>query len=57
MIRVTLTIELSLWWGADEAWAMGGGDLVRALCMEDADDLVDQAKWKIEKVETEGITP
>ena len=51
MIRITLTIDLSDFWGADDAWSDGGEGAVRELCMEDIGALIEEAKWKIEKIE------
>lgn len=53
-IRVTLTLILPEFWGADDAWECGGPAAVKDLIYEDVlafiDD-VNEANWKIEKVE------
>ena len=51
-VRITLKIApLPDWWGADQAWDEGGKRSVRELVMEDLVALIDDAVWKIEKVE------
>jgi hypothetical protein len=52
MIRVTLTVDMPEWWGAETAFAEGGEAAVKELCQEDIFALVEDATWKIEERES-----
>lgn len=51
MIRVTLTLDMPDWWGADESWADGGAGQVKELVKEDVQAFAEDATWTVEKVE------
>jgi len=46
-VRVTLTLDLPDWWGADEAWEIGGANYVKELIEEDVSAFVEDAAWTI----------
>lgn len=50
MIRVTLTLDMPEFWGADDTYAQGRGEAVRNLVMEDVEAFAQQAAWQIRKV-------
>lgn len=50
-IRVIIESTLPDWWGADEAFATGGNEMIKELVLEDLSAFVEDAKWIITKVE------
>lgn len=50
MIRVTMTIDLAEWWGADQAMDDGGEAAVIGLLHEDMYAVFEDAMFKIEKI-------
>ncbi len=47
-IKITLTIEPSDLWGADEFYKDGGDRAIKEMAMEDLNAFIEEAKWKIE---------
>lgn len=50
MVRVTYTIDLPEWWGADECYRDGGHVAVVDLIQEDTVAFLDGGTWTVEMV-------
>lgn len=46
-VRVELKLTLPDWWGADDAFEMGGPDLVKEIILEDLSAFAEDAAWDI----------
>lgn len=52
-VRVTLSLVLPEWWGADEFWEDGGAPAVQAAVYDDLSAFADEAVWEVKKVNQE----
>lgn len=52
MIRVTYTVDLPEWWGAEECLADGGKVAVIELVHEDVAAFLEDGSWTVEKIES-----
>lgn len=53
MIRVTYTVDLPEWWGADECYEDGGKSSVIELMYEDIGAFLEGGSWSVERIESE----
>ena len=49
-VKITLVIEPSDIWGADEFYKDGGEEAIKDMAMEDLSAFIEEAMWKIEYV-------
>ena len=49
MIRVTYSVDLPEWWGADECYEDGGEKAVIELVHEDISAFLEDGAWTVEK--------